>query len=68
MTDGFTWTSLFAQKLIDKGAGSEPTEMPVDEALQGKHVGLYFSAHWWVGLAQLLSRTFQPPMKGINPP
>ena len=48
MTEGFSWTSLFAQKLIDKGGEGEPIEVFADDALKGKHVGLYFSAHWWV--------------------
>eukprot|EP00878_Enallax_costatus_P044465 GHUV01053103.1.p1 GENE.GHUV01053103.1~~GHUV01053103.1.p1 ORF type:complete len:175 (+),score=11.38 GHUV01053103.1:78-527(+) len=46
MTEGFSWTSLFAQKLVDKGAGGESIDVPADDALKGKHVGIYFSAHW----------------------
>jgi hypothetical protein len=41
----FSWRSLFADKLVEN-KGSKQVEVPVDEALKGKHVALYFSAHW----------------------
>jgi hypothetical protein len=44
-SEGFTWRSLFADKLVEN-KGSKQVEVPVDEALKGKHVALYFSAHW----------------------
>jgi hypothetical protein len=44
-SDSFTWRSLFADKLVEN-KGSKQIEVPVDEALKGKHVALYFSAHW----------------------
>jgi hypothetical protein len=43
--DTFSWRSLFADRLIEN-KGSKQEAVAVDEALKGKHVALYFSAHW----------------------
>lgn len=41
------WGALFADTLLDKQGGQQ-VPVPVQAALQGKHVALYFSAHWCV--------------------
>lgn len=46
MTDDFKWSSLLAQTLVEGGAEGEQRNVSVDSALDGKHVGIYFSAHW----------------------
>jgi hypothetical protein len=43
------WDQLFGKSLIDKEDGKE-ISVP-SSSLDGKHVAVYFSAHWWVLLA-----------------
>jgi hypothetical protein len=45
---GASWEQVLGKKLV-RSAGEGAVEV-VDTAtaLKGKHVGLYFSAHWWV--------------------
>lgn len=45
----FSWKRLLADRLQDQqGSNKQGAEVFVDtdEALKGKHVALYFSAHW----------------------
>ncbi|KAF8058839.1 hypothetical protein HT031_005407 [Scenedesmus sp. PABB004] len=42
----FSWKKLFAEQLADKKAGGAAALIDVDAALKGKHVAVYFSAHW----------------------
>jgi hypothetical protein len=44
-SDSFSWRSLFADVLVENKGGKQ-VEVKVDDALKGKHVALYFSAHW----------------------
>lgn len=44
-SDSFSWRSLFADRLVENRGGKQ-VEVAVDEALKGKHVAVYFSAHW----------------------
>lgn len=42
---GRAWAQVLGPKLVrHTGHGTEPVDTA--EALRGKHVGLYFSAHW----------------------
>eukprot|EP00879_Flechtneria_rotunda_P006558 GHRR01006891.1.p1 GENE.GHRR01006891.1~~GHRR01006891.1.p1 ORF type:complete len:208 (+),score=49.63 GHRR01006891.1:71-625(+) len=50
----YNWKQLLANKLLDTN-NAEQVDLPVDEALPGKHVALYFSAHWC------------PPCRGFTP-
>lgn len=49
----FSWKRLFADQLLDKGAKGGDEFVDTDAALRGKHVGLYFSAHWCGGATSL---------------
>lgn len=40
----FDWNDLFADKLVGKKEDKQ-VSVPVSD-LSGKHVGVYFSAHW----------------------
>jgi hypothetical protein len=42
----FTWKKLFADRLQDQSSKGADVYIDTDEALRGKHVALYFSAHW----------------------
>jgi hypothetical protein len=42
----FTWKKLFADRLQDQSSKGAEVYIDTDEALRGKHVALYFSAHW----------------------
>jgi hypothetical protein len=42
----FSWKKLFADKLQDQSSKGSEVFVDTDEALKGKHVALYFSAHW----------------------
>jgi hypothetical protein len=53
----FSWYKLFGSVLLDKDANSQQISVPVDEALLGKHVAVYFSAHWCALMASLLAAT-----------
>lgn len=42
----FTWKKLLADRLQDQNSKGAEVYVDTDEALRGKHVALYFSAHW----------------------
>lgn len=42
----FTWKKLFADRLQDQYSKGAEVYVDTDEALKGRHVALYFSAHW----------------------
>lgn len=44
---GKVWEQVLSKKLVRHVGGDDEVEtVDVAEALKGKHVGLYFSAHW----------------------
>lgn len=44
---GAVWEQLLGKTLVrGAGAGAPPEVISTAEALNGKHVGLYFSAQW----------------------
>eukprot|EP00775_Hariotina_reticulata_P011953 gene11953-12096_t len=45
-SEKFSWYKLFGSVLLDKDANGQQISVPVDELLLGKHVAVYFSAHW----------------------
>jgi hypothetical protein len=49
-TSDVSWKRLFADSLLDKGSKGGDVFVDVQEALAGKTVGVYFSAHWCVGV------------------
>lgn len=43
----FSWKKLFSERLQDQSSkGGGEVYVDTDEALKGKYVALYFSAHW----------------------
>jgi len=50
--DGSVWAKVLGPKLVRR-VGTDPLEtVDTAQALRGKHVGLYFSAHWCVPAAR----------------
>jgi hypothetical protein len=48
VVDGSIWEKILGTKLTRHAAGKDLELVDTAEALRGKHVGLYFSAHWCV--------------------
>lgn len=42
--DSFSWSQIFGDRLLSK-KGDKVVQVPTAD-LAGKHVGIYFSAHW----------------------